>query len=335
MSTRGTKWCFTENNNADLFHRNLHSLYDEKKDIVRYICGQVEIAPGTGQRHFQGYIQLKKQQRLSWLKRNISNTAHWEPQRANDNSEARDYCNKEESRAPGMTFLEFGNFCEKRGKRTDLAGMRDAIKGGMGHRGLIDNFPNEYGRYSRFADRCMAMFPPPANPEKVEVILYHGEPGTGKTRRAYAENPDLYVSPIANGSLWLDGYDRQEQVLLDDFSGALSKWSLTDTLRLLDRYPVLVPVKGSFTWWVPKKIIVTTNIHPFNWYKWKGRKNQYQSLWRRFDQVFHFPAEGDAEEQDLETFFYDQELIWPPLEVETRPLPEAPEWVKEQENNEY
>lgn len=329
---RANRYVFTVNTHAAAFAGRLHVIFENRTDHIRYVCGQLEIAPETGNLHFQGYIQLLKSQRLSWLKTNIHQTAHFEAQKARDNSLARDYCRKEETRAPDQDFIEFGLFCASKRSRTDLARIRDEIKKGTTHIKLIEELPETYGKYTRFVDRCFSLIKPPSNEEGVKVILYFGEPGTGKTRKAFQEYPNLYCTPISNGALWLDGYDNQETTLLDDFSGALSRWSLTETLRLLDRYSVLVPVKGAFTWWHPKTIIVTTNIHPNRWYKWKNRQNQYYALHRRFHEVWYFPHDGEAEQQVPDEFFYDQSMIWPDHTTLYRPLPVAPAWFSDNQD---
>lgn len=58
------------------------------------------------------------------------------------------------------------------------------------------------------------------------------------------------------GSLWFDGYMGQEVAVFDDFR---PWWCRFDyLLRLLDRYPMQVPVKGGFVNWIPEIIIITT-----------------------------------------------------------------------------
>lgn len=315
---RYTKWCFTVNDNARAWAEGLmETVYNNESDRIRYICGQLEVAPETGNLHFQGYLQMKDKVSLSWVKAHVHTTAHFEPQRASNNNDARDYCSKEETRAPDAEFVEFGEFVKGRGQRTDLSQLRDAIKQGASHRQLAEDHVNEYARYLRFADRMTAIHQP-TRPE-VTVKLYIGEPGTGKTRLAM-QDADHYVVPIGKG-FWMDGYDRQGTVILDDFSGRMSHMELNDTLRLLDRYPVQVPIKGSFTWLLAHTVIVTTNIHPFRWYKWKARANQYEALWRRFTEVWYFPRDSEPEEQTLPDFFYNNDMIWPVEETLVRPLP--------------
>lgn len=50
---------------------------------------------------------------------------------------------------------------------------------------------------------------------------------------------------------------------LDEFRGGID---ISHVLRWLDRYPVLVEIKGSSTPLVAKKIWITSNLHPAYWY---------------------------------------------------------------------
>ncbi len=330
------RYVFTVNDNARAWAEGLMEYtYNNNIDGIKYICGQLEIAPETGNLHFQGYIQLRRSQRISYVKNNIHNTAHWEAQGAKYNGQARSYCTKEDTRAPNAEFIEFGIYTPTPAKRNDIAELKDAIMLGGTHRELIENHTAPYAKYTRFVDRVKSFYRPKAHPEGVKLILMFGEPGTGKTRKAEEYDTDAYVVPINNGTFWVDGYDSHSTVILDDFSGAISKFSLTQTLRLLDRYTVQVPIKGSHVWWTPKTLIVTTNIHPFRWYKWEGRENQYYALWRRFTEVHYFPLNSESEQQDLETFFYDTDMIWPARSELFRELPTCQRvWDYPEENRE-
>lgn len=62
---------------------------------------------------------------------------------------------------------------------------------------------------------------------------------------------------------WFDGYDGQPIVILDDYRG---EYPLQMFLKLCDRYSMQVPVKGGFVNWGPKKIYITSNLHPNDWY---------------------------------------------------------------------
>ena len=70
-------------------------------------------------------------------------------------------------------------------------------------------------------------------------------------------------------------------MLWEDFNGAQNKVPLVQLLRLLDRYPLQVRVKGGFVWWSPKRVIITTNTDPNKWYEWGDRKLLKEALFRR------------------------------------------------------
>jgi len=125
--------------------------------------------------------------------------------------------------------------------------------------------------------------------EPREVILLVGKPGTGKTYMAYKEEPKLFELAIGAG-VWFDGYCGQETVLLDEFEGEMP---LTSALKILDNYYVrMAPVKGSFVWWNPKKIYVTSNSHPMHWYDYSKRQDKEGALRRRFTKILEFSDDG-------------------------------------------
>lgn len=302
-------------------------LYRQKSTHIQYICGQLERA-STGQLHFQGYVQLKRSQRLSWVRNNISDQAHWERQQGT-NQQARTYCtpDKEEEVQTFIenTFREAGRFISgtaTRRARNDLHTLRDAIIEGKTQRQIIadDDLVDTYGNHLRFHDRVRSLIKPAAHPEGVHVILLVGAPGTGKTRLAFERFPKLFEIPISNGTLWLDGYDDHETVLFDDFMGRGSKMGLDNTLKFLDRYVRNVPIKGSHVWYRPKTIIVTSNYHPRHWYEWKGREESFEALCRRFHEVIVFESDGSQEPQeDVREYFFDVDQ-WPSETVQNQPV---------------
>jgi hypothetical protein len=308
--SQGKFWCFTENSNAEEFRNNLKLV-----DGVSYICGQLEIA-STGQLHFQGYVQLTRSQRMSYCKNKISKTAHWELQKGSCN-QARNYCHKEDQTTVADTFVEFGVFVAAgagAGARNDIHSFVEAIKGGATQRELIESevHVETFAKYIKFHDRVRSLYPTKRKLEDdFKVSLYFGEPGSGKTRKAYDENVDLFEIPISNGTLWLDGYDGHNTVLFDDFCGAMSKMSLDNTLKFFDRYVRKVPIKGAHVWYQPTHIIVTSNFHPRSWYSWENREEHWGALKRRFHEVIVFHKDAEPEVQDsVEDFFEDHDL-WP------------------------
>lgn len=117
------------------------------------------------------------------------------------------------------------------------------------------------------------------------VVVYWGATGTGKTKSVWdnlTSYDDLWQYP---GSGWFDGYVGQKLVLFDDFNGGELK--LTMLLKVLDRYPMQVPVKGGFANWCPKEIYITSNIDPNNWFP-NANAEHVRALKRRFTNVVKF-----------------------------------------------
>jgi hypothetical protein len=115
--------------------------------------------------------------------------------------------------------------------------------------------------------------------------VYWGRTGAGKTRAVFDNVPspeDIYVHP---GGQWFDGYDGQPIVLFDDFGG--SEFKLTYFLKLLDRYPMQVPIKGGFVSWIPKEVYITSNRNPLEWYP-NAHGEHVNAMFRRFTNNVRF-----------------------------------------------
>lgn len=95
-----------------------------------------------------------------------------------------------------------------------------------------------------------------------EIICYWGPTGAGKSRRAWRE-AGLDAYPKDPRTKFWDGYRGQEHVVIDEFRGGIDIGHL---LRWCDRYPVIVEIKGAATTLKAKKIWLTSNIPPEQWY---------------------------------------------------------------------
>lgn len=140
MSLRGPKscnWCFTLNNPEGTELPFLPA-------SLSYVVWQLERGE-SGTPHFQGYAEFKSRQELSALKKWLP-AAHWEVRKGSQ-SEARDYCMKEDSRVSGP--WEHG-VCSvnQPGRRSDLERVAEMIKED-GVSAAIDAFPAEYIKFSK------------------------------------------------------------------------------------------------------------------------------------------------------------------------------------------
>lgn len=196
-----------------------------------------------------------------------------------------------------------------RGDRSDLKELREAIKAGKRRRDIYDddNLLEPAAKYQKFFQDAARVYNRTRD-EAPEVNLLYGPPGCGKTRQVVESEEDLWTLPLTDG-LWFDGYDGQDGALLDDFSGKFSKLPLTQLLRLIDRYVIRVPVKGGFVQFTPKRIWITTNIHPSEWYDYSERPVHFLALKRRVTRVVVWGSDGverrqyDRGEEGFESFW--------------------------------
>ncbi len=290
----GRNWCFTINNPT----------MDPAALLERFSGGNVKYGifqteyPKGGTKHYQGYIELAHSIRFKTVEKLLGGHAHIE-RRLGSASQARDYCRKDEDRLDGP--YEHGVFTERKpGNRSDL---HDAVAELAIHRDLstlADNRGATFIRYHRgFAKYLEVTAGKRIRPP--QVSLYFGPTGTGKTRKAYGDNTELFRKHP--DTRWFDGLGEEDTVLLDDFNGATSKMSLNYILQLLDRYPFTVEVKGGHKNLLATNIIVTTNNHPYTWYDYSTREENYRALARRFHRVIYFGEDRPAFELDKDKFF--------------------------------
>lgn len=95
-----------------------------------------------------------------------------------------------------------------------------------------------------------------------KITWYWGPTGTGKTRAAvdYAMSSGKrwYICDV-EGS-WFGNYSFEQILIIDEYdSGQISA---SKFLRLTDRYPMEVPVKGSFIPLCASEIFITSHHHP-------------------------------------------------------------------------
>ncbi len=112
---------------------------------------------------------------------------------------------------------------------------------------------------------------------------YWGEPGSGKSWRAFHENPLAYRHGIfyfftKGNFIWWDGYQGQDTCVWDDFDPSVVSYQTFNSW--IDIYPVLVQTKGGMTDCAVEKWVFTSNTPPDEWYVNAGKG--HAGMMRRF-----------------------------------------------------
>ncbi|UDN67422.1 replication-associated protein [robinz virus RP_1124] len=277
MTQRIKRVCFTLNNYT---LEDEQRIQDGSRDFEYAIYGR-EIAPTTGTRHLQGFINFKRRFTFSVLKRIIGDSAYITPSHGTD-KQNKDYCSK------SGDVWEFG-ICK--GYRSDLEGVIASIRTCQSIRDIADEHTGCYIRYWRGIERAFELLGNPIQRSwKTRVHVLYGEPGTGKSRRANElanqAQGGVYYKPTGK---WWDRYNGQKQVIIDDFYGWLQ---FDELLRITDRYPHQVEVKGSYHEFLAENIYITSNRAYTEWYKgeWFGDM-QREALFRRIDTILFYTKE--------------------------------------------
>lgn len=281
--SRHRNFCFTLNNYEETDLENVQNLGDNLCSYLIY--GKEKGDSGTP--HLQGYFRLKNPKTFN-ATRSIVPRWHLEIAKGNADSNIT-YCQKEGN------FVEIGSSPKGQGHRTDLDAIRDELVNQTPLSEIAISFTKQYIRYHRGIHAAHNMINLNVNRDwEMDVRIYWGKPGTGKTRAVYDEFGAENVYPKPLGKWWC-GYNGQECVIIDDFDPN-NCYDITFDfyLKLLDRYPLLVEPKGGSCKFMSKTIIFTSNYDPELWFL---EKKNRAAFFRRVKEIR--PFEDSTEDTEV------------------------------------
>lgn len=271
-SVTSTRWCYTLNNYTE----------DEVKFLKElpckvHYCGY-EVGEKKGTPHLQGYIVFNTNKRFSTVKK-INKRISWKLAKGNDEDNYI-YCFKEKNECININL-------KAQGKRTDLEKVIDLIKQKKTIKEIANECPREYIKYHNGIEKLRRLQEEDRD-FKPYVEWIWGPSESGKTRLIREKEKNLWMS--LKNLKWWDGYENQEAVVFDDFRKDFCTFH--ELLRILDRYPYRVEVKGGSVPLNSKRMYITSCYHPEDVYN--TREDIYQ-LTRRIDVITFKGKKGDVE----------------------------------------
>lgn len=231
-----------------------------------------------GRVHLQGCLRLKNPLTLDGVKR-LLGVPHVHLEIARDWQKLREYCGKADTRVEGP--WEEGDEGGGSGKRTDLDRVFDAVREHKTLDEIAEEFPAQWIRYHKGIVSLHSHLHPPTMRPDVKVYCFFGATGCGKTRKVMEVAPTCY--PVfCMKSPWFDGYVGQKVMLLDDYGPNM--FNINFLKRLLDRYPMTLPIKGGSVAMQATTIFITTNYMMSDWYPKAGGLD-YDALVRRIEWI--------------------------------------------------
>lgn len=202
-----------------------------------------------------------------------------------------DYVKKEETRVADIP--DWGELTDESGTRVDLDYVYAEIAKGVPIYEIAEQFPRQFMRNHAAISKLCAMYDKPRPYGDIHVEIWWGVTGSGKSHKAYHEYPDAYRKSIPGK--WWEGYKGQETVIFEEFNPQEDKeLRLPELLKILDKYPYQVEIKGASMQLKANRFIFTSNINPATWY---SGHPQVPAFCRRINKVVNFAL--DREQQDL------------------------------------
>jgi len=252
-SYRSRGWIFTWNNYKPEDWESMQSIK----------CQYLVVAQEVGEKgtpHLQGFVYFKNAKTKRTVRKKVVPGANVAPN-MKDALVQRNYCLKlrEEDPIPNEVYIEMGERPQTRKEvgetqQKKWEAIRDTAKAGN----LDDIEAGVFVRSYRTLRQIAFDYSKPCEDlEDCCGYWIYGDHGTGKSTLARSLG-EYYVKSL---DLWWDGYQGEENVILEDMD-PFHKSMGRDIKLWADKYALNVPVKGGYRRARPKRIIVTSQYSP-------------------------------------------------------------------------
>lgn len=268
--------------------QKLHKHCRESKTI-RNFSGQVERGEETNNLHLQVYLGFYDRTSKSAIDVLLGTDAY-HVELAKKPKAGWNYCQKEETRV-GYSFCSEWQDTNQ-GARTDIGNALENLRLVNGDASQLgeDNqecYVKYHGGFDKIGKqiRDKIALSRSSDQGRRNVIIYWGEPGTGKTWTALNKHKATFVEYDGK---YFEFDQTSDTVLIDEADKSpwrelpASMW-----LRMLDSYSYKMRVLYGHAIWNPKTIILTMNEDPEDWFF-----NRNEGLRRRVSEVIHLDGSG-------------------------------------------
>lgn len=209
---------------------------------------QRERCPKTGREHIQFYFEFSRRLRFSQVRKMLPG-AHVE--RCRNIEASRKYASKEESRIAGPFLIGQDR------KRKSTVDVLSQLKSSRVTDVLDDN-PHLWRSVQCMQRVSVVYLNLNKRSERTFLCYVYGDTGCGKT---YMMHRFMSVSRVYwhNGSQWWDNYAQEPIVVVDEYHGQFDHRLV---LRLGDRTPMQVPIKGGFVEFNSFMVVFLSNLPP-------------------------------------------------------------------------
>ena len=277
---RSRSWCWTINNYDDALERDLATLVDASRCV--YLTYGREVGE-NGTNHLQGFVYFKNAVRLNTVRCTVSLRGHYEVMRGNF-EQAILYCHKDGE------FVEFGEKPMSAKRKGELEAERWNNAKQLAISGNIDDIDSDiYVRcYSSLKSIRNDHMPKITDLDDVCGVWIFGPSGCGKSQYSRTHWPDAYTKPL---NKWWDGYDREENVILDDVDPSHAQWIAHFLKYWTDKYAFIGERKGNSVRIRPKQFVITSQYDIATVFA--SSMESYEALLRRCKVIDFIKDVGD------------------------------------------